>query len=137
MASLLKTPRSLIVLNEFSKLFPQDIYNVLMVALLVLQHGSQKAELVIARGAFVRDVRHLSNKHNIVYQQVLQRAGMISRYFGICVGELFFLFCIHAVQIESPWKSHLASGDVLEDQPSGIFFASWTLWTGSSLNVLN
>ena len=149
MASLLKTPRSLIVLNEFSKLFPQDIYNVLMAALLVLHHGSQMGELVIAMGALVRDVRHLSNvvlthkhilgvlEHNIVYQRVLQRAGMISRYFGICVGELFFLFCIHAVQIESPWKSHLASGDVLEDQPSGIFFASWTLWTGSSLNVLN
>ena len=96
-SGVLKTLRSLIVLNEFSKLFPQDIYNVLMVALLVLQHGSQKAELVIARGAFVRDVRHLSNvvlthkhilgvlEHNIVYQRVLQRAGMISRYFGICV----------------------------------------------------
>ena len=45
MASLLKTPRSLIVLNEFSKLFPQDIYNVLMVALLVLHHGSKMGAL--------------------------------------------------------------------------------------------
>ena len=59
MASLLKTPRSLIVLNEFSKLFPQDIYNVLMAALLVLHHGSQMGELVIAMGALVRDVRHV------------------------------------------------------------------------------
>ena len=92
MASLLKTPRSLIVLNEFSKLFPQDIYNVFMVALLVLHHGSKMGALVIAMGALVRDVRHLSIsthkhimgvlEHNIVYQQ---RARMISRYFGICV----------------------------------------------------
>ena len=112
-----KPPRSIIVLNDFLKTFSKYVHIVSMATPLVLHHGSQIFELVIAMGALMTQSRLMSwyescrwakvkvvkwcrkkrNEHNLMYichQQCeimhkFQRNSSNGQFllFSLCAGE--------------------------------------------------